>query len=184
MKELFRQATQELAFVGDSIDPSSIRTACEMIADARRIVIYGCGREGLQLQGFAMRLHHLGREATMQGAMTAPPLGPGDLFITSAGPGELTTVTALMKVAQTAGASVLFLTGESETPSATLADQVLHIPAQTMARDQSATKTSILPMGSVYEGAMFVLFEVMVLRLAEMLGETPEAMRARHTNME
>jgi 6-phospho-3-hexuloisomerase len=39
-------------------------------------------------------------------------------------------------------------------------------------------------MGSVYEGALFVLFEVMVLKLKEMLAVSPEAMRARHTNME
>ena len=44
--------------------------------------------------------------------------------------------------------------------------------------------TSVLPMGSVYEGALFLLFEVMVLQLREILGVTPDAMRARHTNLE
>ena len=39
-------------------------------------------------------------------------------------------------------------------------------------------------MGSVYEGALFLLFEVMVLRLRDILGVTPDAMRARHTNLE
>ena len=39
-------------------------------------------------------------------------------------------------------------------------------------------------MGSLYEGAQFVLFEVMVLRLRERLAIAPEAMRARHTNLE
>jgi 6-phospho-3-hexuloisomerase len=39
-------------------------------------------------------------------------------------------------------------------------------------------------MGSVYEGALFLLFEVMVLRMKASLGVSPEAMRARHTNME
>ncbi len=39
-------------------------------------------------------------------------------------------------------------------------------------------------MGSLYEGALFVLFEIMVLRLANIFGETPDTMRARHTNME
>ena len=53
-----------------------------------------------------------------------------------------------------------------------------------MADDQGAQKSSVLPMGSVFEGALFVLFEVMVLKLKEMLGASPEAMRARHTNME
>jgi len=39
-------------------------------------------------------------------------------------------------------------------------------------------------MGSLFEGALFVLFEVMVLKLKTSLGVTPEVMRANHTNME
>jgi 6-phospho-3-hexuloisomerase len=39
-------------------------------------------------------------------------------------------------------------------------------------------------MGSVFEGALFLLFEIMVLKLRDMLDVTPETMRARHTNLE
>ncbi len=39
-------------------------------------------------------------------------------------------------------------------------------------------------MGSLFEGALFVLFEVMVLKLIERLQISPEAMRANHTNLE
>ena len=39
-------------------------------------------------------------------------------------------------------------------------------------------------MGSLFEGAMFLVFEVLVLELRDLLGETAEMMRARHTNME
>jgi len=61
---------------------------------------------------------------------------------------------------------------------------VLKIPAQTMADDQGEKKTSVLPMGSLFEGALFVLFEVMVLKLRDMLKISPETMRANHTNLE
>jgi 6-phospho-3-hexuloisomerase len=53
-----------------------------------------------------------------------------------------------------------------------------------MASDQTAARTSVLPMGSLYEGALFLLFEIMVLKLRNLRGATPEAMRARHTNLE
>jgi 6-phospho-3-hexuloisomerase len=76
------------------------------------------------------------------------------------------------------------VTAEPQASAAGLADMTLLIPAQTMASDQGAAKTSVLPMGSAFEGAMFVLFEVMVLKLKGLLGASPEAMRARHTNME
>ena len=53
-----------------------------------------------------------------------------------------------------------------------------------MADDQGATRLSVLPMGSLYEGALFVLFEIMVLKLTKRLDISPDAMRARHTNLE
>lgn len=177
-------AIRELSAAIERIDESGVDKACELISRAANIVLYGCGREGLQLRGFAMRLHHLGLRVAMQGDMAAPPIGRGDLFFTSAGPGELATVTALMRVARMSGATVVFLTAEPDTPSSALADFVLAIPAQTMARDQEPGAQSLLPMGSIYEGAMFVLFEIMVVKLRDRLGVSPQAMRANHTNME
>lgn len=178
----FREALAEIAAVVEAIEPQRIERAITMIAAASAIVAYGCGREGLQVRGLVMRLHHLGLSVAMQGDMTAPPLGPGDLFLCSAGPGEISTVSALMGVARKAGADILLLTAEPGCEAAKLADHVLTIPAQTMARDIGGG--SVLPMGSVYEGALFMLFEIMVLRLKQALGETTESMRARHTNME
>lgn len=175
-------ALRELETVALSLDDAQIEAACQTIARARRIVAYGCGREGLMIRALAMRLHHLGLHVAMQGDMATPPLGNGDLFLCSAGPGELSTVTALMGVAQRDGAQVLMITAEPDKPSPRKADQLLVIPAQTMARDLGGTST--LPMGSLFEGAMFLVFEVMVLRLTAILGQTPETMRARHTNME
>jgi len=43
---------------------------------------------------------------------------------------------------------------------------------------------SVLPMGSLFEGAQYVLFEVMILKLRDLLGIDPLAMRANHTNLE
>ena len=131
-----------------------------------------------------MRLYHLGLDAHVQGEMSTPPVGAGDLLFVSAGPGELATVAALMRVARDAGAQVLFLTAEPGADSARLATRVLAIPAQTMARDRNAGASAVLPMGSVFEGAMFVLFEVMVAMLRDHLGISAEAMRANHTNLE
>ncbi len=175
-------ALRELEGVALGLDEAAVESACQTLAEARCILAHGCGREGLMLRALVMRLHHLGLRVAMQGDMTAMPLGPGDVFLCAAGPGELATVSALMTVAQAAGARVLMVTAEPDSPSPLRADQVLVLPAQTMARDQGGTST--LPMGSLFEGAMFLVFEVMVLRLARILNQGPEAMRARHTNME
>ena len=116
--------------------------------------------------------------------MTCPAVGPGDLLLVTVGPGEISTALALMGVARDADADILLLTARPHGRCATLADAVLVIPAQTMANDQGSAATSVLPMGSLYEGALFVLFEVMVLKLREVLGVSPDAMRANHTNLE
>ncbi len=184
MQDRLQTALAELGAALSGIDAGEVETACDRIAGARRIVLYGCGREGLMMRGLAMRLYHLGLDAHVQGEMGTPPVGPGDLLIVSAGPGELATVTALMRVAQEAGAGVLFLTARPDTASAALAEMILTIPAQTMASDRSGAASAVLPMGSVYEGAMFVLFEIVIDMLRTRLGVTPEAMRANHTNLE
>ena len=89
-----------------------------------------------------------------------------------------------MGVAKAAGATILLITAQPGGRAAAQADFVLHLPAQTMADDRGAQRSSVLPMGSLYEGALFVLFEVMVLKLIERLRVSPETMRANHTNLE
>ena len=184
MTTLFQTALDELSVVLDQVDEKRVDLVCKMLAEARRIGTHGLGREGVQMRGFAMRMFHLGMPVGIVGDMTMPPLGWGDVFLTSSGPGETTTILTLMKVGKDAGATVILLTAEPNGSAAKLADFTLLIPAQTMASDQGQAKTSVLPMGSAFEGALFVLFEVMILKLKVLLGTSPEAMRARHTNME
>ena len=168
MPSIYDKALAELGSVFARIDDRAVERALSMIAEAKRIVVFGGGRERLQIMGFAMRLYHMGLAVAVEGDMTTPPVGKGDLFIVTVGPGEISTALALLGVAKLAGATILVLT----------------IPAQTMADDQGAKKTSTLPMGSLYEGALFVLFEVMILKLRDNLKIAPELMRANHTNLE
>jgi 6-phospho-3-hexuloisomerase len=184
MPNLYQSAIDELGRVFDRLDDAQVDKAVALIAAARKIVVVGCGRERLQIMGLAMRLFHMGLSVAVAGDMTTPPVGPGDLLLVTAGPGELATVQALQAIARKAGANVALITAQPQGPAAQLADLVLVIPAQTMADDQGAGRSSVLPMGSLYEGALFVLFEVMVLKLRNKLGITPEAMRSHHTNLE
>jgi 6-phospho-3-hexuloisomerase len=182
--DLYQGALAELGAVFTRLDDARVDQVVEAIADAKTTVVFGGGRERLQIIGFAMRLYHLGVPVAVEGDMTTPPVGPGDLFLVTVGPGEISTALALIEVARSAGAKVLVITAQPEGRAPKLADLVLHLPAQTMADDQGSARTSVLPMGSLYEGALFVLFEVMILKLRDRLQVTPEAMRARHTNLE
>ena len=183
LSSLASQAAEELRAGCATVSEAEFAALVEAIAAARRVVAYGCGREGLMMRALAMRLYHLGCDVHMQGDMSCPPLAAGDLFLVASGPGSLSSVTALIGQARKAGAKIACITAEPLGPDPLAADLVLVIPVQTMARDQTAP-TSVLPMGSVFEGAMFLIFELLVLSLMPRMQISQESMRARHTNLE
>ncbi len=181
---LIERAALELKTASANVDPEALRALVEDLAAAQRVVTYGVGREGLMMRALAMRLYHLGVDAHVVGDMSTPPIGPGDLLVVSAGPGDFSTVSGLVGVARAAKARTACVTAQPGAAVPRACDQVLVIPAQTMADDQVRPSTSVLPMGSLFEGAQFLVFEILVLLLRQRLGTTAEAMRARHTNLE
>ena len=183
LADLAKGALKEAADVVERLDASAFEAFAQAIASARTIALHGLGREGLQMKGLAMRLFHLGLDAHVVGEMTTPPIGTGDLLICSAGTGDFATVAALMKIAKDAGAKIAIVTAQPASKLARSADHVLHIPAQTMADDQGS-RISVLPMGSLFELSQMLVFELLVLRLRDLKGETAASMRKRHTNLE
>jgi 6-phospho-3-hexuloisomerase len=182
-RDLTRSALADAGRVIEHLEATAFESFAQAIANAKTIALHGLGREGLQMKGLGMRLFHLGLDAHVVGEMTTPPVGAGDLLICSAGPGDFATIAALMKIAEDAGAKTAIVTAQPSSNLAKSADHVLHIPAQTMADDQG-TKTSVLPMGSLFELSQMLVFELLVLRLRDLKGETAASMRQRHTNLE
>ncbi|XP_076913380.1 uncharacterized protein LOC143571984 [Bidens hawaiensis] len=172
--------------------PSPLQTTVDEISSTAarggKLFVYGVGREGLMMKALCMRLAHLGLSAHCVGDMTTPPISSNDLLIVSAGPGGFSTVDAICGVAKANGARVLVLTAQPDSGSTVkYASVVAHVAAQTMADDSvdgEQRGPSLLPMGSVYEGALFVLFEMVVFKLVSVLGQNPDEIRSRHTNLE
>ena len=148
---LAARALAELAPVFERLAPGAEDALVEAIVKAKRIAIYGAGREGLQMDGFAMRLFHMGRDVHVVGDMTTPPLGPGDLLIISAGPGASNIGDALIDVARQAGAEIAVVTAQPKGRTAAKAGVLFHIPAQTMADDHAAECKSHLAPDPVAE---------------------------------
>ena len=183
LSELSRRALSDLSGVFSALPDTAADPLIEAISSARRIALYGAGREGLALRGFAMRLFHMGRDAHVVADMTTPPIGKGDLMIVTAGQGWLPTAETFMTIAKEAGATTAIITSQPDGRASQMADIRVVIPAQTMANDIGAT-VSVLPMGSLFEIAETIFFELVVLKLRERFGETVETMRERHTNLE
>jgi 6-phospho-3-hexuloisomerase len=77
----------------------------------------------------------------------------------------------------------MIVTAQPNGPVPRAADTVIELPAQTMANDRGGP-ASLLPMGSLYEAAQLVFFDLISILLREKTGQTPDQMRARHTNLE
>ncbi len=183
LSELSRGALADLARVFAVLPETAADELIEAIVAAKRIVVFGLGREGLQMRGFAMRLFHMGRDVAVWGDMTTPAVSSGDLFIVSAGPGYLASAEALAKIAKADGARVALVTAQPDGKLSSQVDIVTVIPAQTMANDQGGP-VSVLPMGSLFETAQMIFFELVILKLRPRFSESAETMRARHTNLE
>jgi len=178
-----RQALSEVEAVFAGMAADTVSRMCDEILKAHRIACYGVGREGLMMKALCMRLMHLGLEAHVVGDMTTPAVGKGDLLIASAGPGFFSTVMALVGVAQESGARTMIVTAQPDGAAPRSADVVIELPAQTMANDRGGP-ASLLPMGSLYEAAQLVFFDIISILLREKTGQSPDQMRDRHTNLE
>jgi 6-phospho-3-hexuloisomerase len=130
-------------------------------------------------RALAMRLCHMGLDAHVAGDMSCPPVGRSDLLIVSAGPGYFSTIEALAGVAAKAGARTACVTAQPRGKVPRAFYTVLTIPAQTMADDTAPKAASVLPMGSLFEGAQYLTFEVLILMLLDHLKVPPSAMRNR-----
>jgi 6-phospho-3-hexuloisomerase len=79
---------------------------------------------------------------------------------------------------------VVCLTAQTDGKTSRAADQIVYLPAQTMADDTEGKATSVLPMGSLFELVLFVFGEIVVLELLKRSGRTFGEARDRHTNLE
>src|ERR671926_433368 len=84
-------------------------------------------------------------------------------------------------VAKRDGVRMLYLTAQPQNPPAQHADRVVTITAQTMADDRESA--AVLPMGSAYEIALFVLVDLVTNGVRRRRAESAADLRSRHTNL-
>jgi 6-phospho-3-hexuloisomerase len=77
---LFSPAIRDLSSAVERIDGRDVDCVVNCISNVRHVFVFGCGREELQIRGFAMRLFHLGRSVSVVGDLTTPAISAGDLF--------------------------------------------------------------------------------------------------------
>ncbi|MGQ9622346.1 MAG: SIS domain-containing protein [Candidatus Caldatribacteriaceae bacterium] len=148
----------------------------------RRLFFWARGRSFIVLQGFAMRLMHLGFEVYIVGEVTCPAVRPGDVLFVASGSGKTSSVVLFAEKAKSIGARVVAIVGRRGSPLEDIAHEVIAFsPEEAGKTEQLFVKGG----GTRFEDALFIFFDALILALVE--GQKEEAYRLmmeRHANLE
>ena len=168
------------ASVLEGVDLAAVEQLIEEIERAKTIQLFAMGRMQASMRAFAMRLKHMGFDAYVVFDTTTPVIGPGDLLIVNC---AVTAVDLnIIKLSRKAGARVCVITAHPENEQGRLADLAVLVPGQIFGTPPEIR--SIQPMASLLEQALFLFEDIVVMLLIEKRGISPQAMQARHTNLE
>lgn len=153
------------------------------ISTAPHIFVKGCGRTGLIMDMFAMRLSQMGFNAHVIGETTTPKARPGDLLLLGSGSGETESLTAIADKAKSAGVEIVLFTAKEKGTLQNTCDRMIVIKAPGK-YDAKEGKTSGQPMGALFEQGLLIYLESLVLRQMEIFRVTEAEMREHHANLE
>lgn len=166
-----------------AVKTSELQAVVSRIHSSGRIFCDGLGRSALAMRGFAMRLTQLGFQSSLVGEPTAPAFGTDDTLVICTASGSSPVLLYHAQLAKKQQGSVILITGNPQATLAELANEIIVIPASNKDSLQ-AERSSIQPMGSLFEQTSQLVCDVLVLKLMEEFGISAEDMRTRHANIE
>jgi 6-phospho-3-hexuloisomerase len=182
--ELAAEVLREIGDALGAVKESDARALCDAIQSAPCIFIAGKGRSGLQAQAFAMRLMHLGLPVHVVDEATTPGIRAGNLLVIASGSGRTPALVQNSQKAKNLGARIALVTSVPDSPIARDADLVVCLRAPTPKAEHANASASIQPMGSLFEQALGIFLDIVVLELMEARQMTAEQMFERHANLE
>jgi 6-phospho-3-hexuloisomerase len=183
-QELNNSILQEIRSALFQVDESQCDQLMRATLQAGHVFVAGKGRSGLQMRAYAMRLMHLGLKAYVVDEVTTPGIAAGDLLLIGSGSGRTASLIQYARRAKDLGANVGLITADSRSEIAALADLVVEIPAPTPKSNRLSNRSSFQPMGSLFEQALGILLDVLILYLMESENINAGQMFARHANLE
>ncbi|MHC4549569.1 MAG: SIS domain-containing protein [Planctomycetota bacterium] len=168
---------QDLQRILDAVSPEKTGAFLKAIRMARRAFMYGVGRSGLVARMFGMRLVHLGRDATIVGDTTTPAIRRGDLLVICSRTGQSPVLHHMERLAHRERALVAAVVGMPEAPITDGADLVVRLPLEVAAGERNQ------PMGSLFEQALLLYLDGVVLALMSELKKTVADMERVHSNL-
>lgn len=163
------------------LDDQKIYNVIAKIKSHKRIFVYGTGRSGLMLKALAMRLMQLGLASFVVGETTTPSVENGDLLIVASASGETGSVNMIVESAIKQGVNTIIITSSPESTLGKLQKADIVIDSATKF---STSKSSIQPLGSLFEQMLLVVFDTIVLVMSQEEKESNNDMANRHASLE
>ena len=170
--------TDTLAHVLSENKADQINEFIDYILNAKKVFVYGVGRSGHVGKGFAMRLVQLGLKAYFIGETVTPIVESGDVALILSNTGETMSAIQTGNIVRRVGAKVIVVTSYKKSKLAHLANIVVCIPIK-----EEERRTSLAPLGTLFEDSSMIFLDGIVSELMQKLGETEESMRSRHAIM-
>ena len=164
-------------------DESCDRLA-DMVMQAKRVFLAGQGRSGLVIRTFAMRLMQMGFAVHVVGETTTPAIEKEDILVIGSGSGETQSLVAMARKAKALNAEIALVSTQPRSSIGKTADLNVQIQAAALKSSPTFKPASVQPRGSLFEQTMFILFESIILRIAELKGLDTEQMLSKHANLE
>lgn len=181
--EYLAEVIEELNQTVHLINDSEAEKLVQQILASNKIFVAGAGRSGLMGKAFVMRMMHMGMDAYVVGETVTANLEAGDLLILGSGSGETKTLVAIAEKAKSLGGTIAAITISPGSTIGQLADIVVKLPGVT--KDQSdGDYRTIQPMGSLFEQAMLLLYDAIILRFMEEKNLDSNKMYGKHANLE
>jgi 6-phospho-3-hexuloisomerase len=174
---------KEIQTVLSQVAEDQLQELATQLQIAKRIFVVGEGRSGLMAKSFAMRLMHLGATVFVVGETITPSIEEGDLLVAISGSGTTKNVVWIAEKTKSLGCSVIAMTTNPESPLATAATTILHVPAATKYRRETEIQT-IQPLGSLFDQCSHVLFDSICLLYSNLNKIDHTQAFGRHSNLE
>jgi len=181
VREVFAEIEKDLGRALKEVSEAQIEDMVSKILGSRQIFLFGEGRSGLIARAFAMRLMQLGLKAYFVGETITPSIGTQDLLIICSGSGQSPVSYQIARTARKAGAGLFLITSSPQSPIGRLSQGYIKLTGPRK-RAPAGLKT-IQPLGSVFEQAMLILLDAVVVLLKERRKIREEDMLARHANL-
>ena len=166
------------------IDDHSIAEMADLLAHAPAIFASGAGRSGCMLRAAVMRFMHMGIPTHVIGEIATPAGAAGDVLLVGSGSGETGTLKAVAAKAKQLGMKIAVITISADSTLGRLADVCVEIPAPTPKRTDGGQGASVQPMGSLFEQAMLLLLDSIVMDVMAKKEIAAAQMFVRHANLE